>query len=212
MSGELRTQNGTDRNGGIHPTAPRRSRLGQALTLVALGALSAGTVDCAQQRAPIDQRQENRLSKSFFVGPDLRGGQDDPEFYVNNFVVAAPASQTLVPVGTYDEVDRIRFEIQENFLIARKAYEYVTGSDGRGVRGPTNTGLIVAVYRIISHFDERPAYSPITGEELNIITENTTDRPWFQREKFRVDWSQNLVDNPDWGGLFYGQIFGDLLF
>src|SRR6185437_11552149 len=29
--------------------------------------------------------------------------------------------------------------------------------------------------------------------ELNVVVENSTDRPWYQRQYFRVDWSQNLA-------------------
>ncbi|MEZ4408670.1 MAG: hypothetical protein R3A52_19690 [Polyangiales bacterium] len=177
-----------------------------------LGGLAIGNADCAQERDPIDRTQPGRVDKHFFVGANLRDSTDNPEFYVNNYVVDASGSNNMVPVGTYDEVDRIRWEIQENVLLARKAYEYVTNSDGRGVAGPTNNGLIVAAYRIDSHFDVRRAYNPTTGEEINVVEENRTDRPWYDREYMRVDWSQNLVDNPDWGGLFYGSIFGDLSF
>jgi hypothetical protein len=51
----------------------------------------------------------------------------------------------------------------------------------------------------------RRSYNPTTGEELNIVEENMVDRPWYEREYMRVDWSQNLVDNPDWSFLFYGR-------
>ena len=58
---------------------------------------------------------------------------------------------------------------------------------------PVNDGQIVASYHIESHFDIKRDYNPQTGEQLNIIEENTTDRPWYEREHFRVDWSKNLV-------------------
>jgi hypothetical protein len=54
------------------------------------------------------------------------------------------------------------------------------------------------------------AYNPQTGEELNIVEENTTDRPWYQRDYFRVDWSTNQVDTPQWLDMFIGKAFGDL--
>ena len=179
---------------------------------LALGGLAVGNANCAEERAPIDRTQPGRVDKSFFVGTDLRSAQDDPEFYINNYVVDAPTSQSLVPVGTYDDVDRIRWEIQEDVLLARKAYEYVQNSDGHGVRGRTETGIVVAAYAIQSHFDVRRAYNPTTGEEINVIEENMSDRPWYDRAYMRVDWANNLVDNPGWGELFYGAIFGDLSF
>ena len=57
----------------------------------------------------------------------------------------------------------------------------------------TTDGQIVASFAITKHFDIRRDYNPTTGEENNVIVENDTDRPWYQREYFRVDWSKNLV-------------------
>lgn len=205
----------------------RRSRLRAALAALALSALGgSATTSCGIERPAIDLRQPDGMRKSFFVGANLRDNSDNPEFYMNNFVVASPADQSLVAVGSYDQVDRIVWEVQEGYLIGRKAYEFVTNRDGYGA-GPGSagnhgavishrpgeelSGVIVAAYRIESHFDVRYDYDPSTGQRLNRIIE-AQDRPWYDREYMRVDWSQNIVDNPDWGELFYGSIFGDLSF
>ena len=56
------------------------------------------------------------------------------------------------------------------------------------------------VFKILSHFDVKREYNPGTGEQTNVISENTTDRPWYDRDYMRVDWSNNLVDvQPDTG-------------
>ena len=55
--------------------------------LLALTGLLVGSVDCAQERAAIDRTQDNALSKSFFIGSDYLSTADDPEYYVNNYVV-----------------------------------------------------------------------------------------------------------------------------
>ena len=84
-------------------------------------------------------------------------------------------------------------------LNARLAYERIAGTDGKGKRydgveqKPTNDGQIVASYAIESHFDIRRDYNPQTGEQLNVIVENSQDRPWYEREHMRVDWSKNLI-------------------
>ena len=39
-------------------------------------------------------------------------------------------------------------------------------------------------------------YNDATGEQSN-VTENTSDRPWYEREYIRVDWSHNLLANFD---------------
>ena len=191
---------------------PRLSRWRQ-LSLLALTALTLGSANCAEERPAINRTQEGRIRKEWLVGADYTNAADDPEFYMENFVVDAPTDQTLMPVGTYDDVDRIHWEIQENMLLARKSYEYVTGSDGAGRRASrTQNGLIVAAYRIESQFDVRNDYNPSTGEPINVVSENTTDRRWYDRDFIRVDWSRNLVDNPDWSFLFYGALFGGLSF
>src|SRR4030095_1437193 len=62
-------------------------------------------------------------------------------------------------------------------------------------------GIVIASWPVLSHFDIRRQYNPTTGEELNVIVENTTDRPWYQREYFRVDWGTNLVASSQWDPL-----------
>ena len=100
-------------------------------------------------------------------------------------------------------------------LNARLSYERIGGTDGTGnkVDGlspkQTEDGQVVASFKIESHFDIKRAYNPSTGEEQNLIQENTTDRPWYQREYFRVDWSQNLMtDSYDFDTLSMMGLFG----
>ena len=63
---------------------------------------------------------------------------------------------------------------------------------------------------ITSHFDIKRSYNPLTGEETNVIAEDTTDREWWQRSYFRVSWGQQRGIHhdgnikPDSGGT-YGQ-------
>jgi len=185
----------------------------RSFAVLCLTALSAGGLDCAQERDPINRVRENALPKNFFVGANYTDQADDPEFYANNFVVDGTADNSMMPVGTYDDVDRVRWEIQEDFLLARKSYEYIEGSEGRAASAQrTPHGVIVAAYRIESHFDQRRAYNPSTGEEINVVEENTVDRRWHQRDFIRVDWSRNLVNNPDWAWVWYGSVFGEMSF
>ena len=165
--------------------------------LVAAATLAAG---CAGERAPVDQVQPNALSKSFFVGPNLQSEADDPEFYSRGTLVDVGgygASQQALFTSTYGQpVSRVRWEITEDALIARLAYERIADSDGKGTgKSTTNKqdGQIVAAYRISSHFDTRRDYNKQTGEESNVMIEDTLSRPWYLREKMRVDFSKNLV-------------------
>lgn len=164
---------------------------------------------CAQEREPINKVQANALAKSFFVG-DPGDPSDDPEFYWRNFVVDGSEAQELVGIGSWSAVDRIKWEITENTLYARRSYSQNPGGDNKGSGPGFPSGTIVAAYPISSHFDIKRAYNPQTGEDLNIVEENTTDRPWYERDYFRVDWSTNTVDTPDWSDMFTGKIFGGL--
>jgi len=186
------------------------------LLLAAVVLVAVPGSGCASERDPISRVQPNALNKHFFVGDKLDEASDDPEFRWRNYVVDASVSQSQIGVGSWGHVDRIKWEITEDLLLARKAYAIADGQDDKGETPgaglkKTNGGTVVAAYRIDSHFDIRREYNPATGEELNIIVENTADRPWFARDYMRVDWSQNLVtNNPMWNEVFTGQVFGNL--
>lgn len=158
-----------------------------------------GTTSCASERAPINRVQANALQKSFFVGNDLSSPSDDPEFYYRATIVDVDYGDPrggLFTAGN-ENIARVKFEITEDLLVARLTYERVVGTTGDGTPvGPDqNSGQIVAAFKIESHFDIKRDYNPITGEELNIIDENTTDSPWYARQYMRVDWSQNLISD-----------------
>ena len=169
--------------------------LKRQLTFVALGLMAASaTVGCAQERDPISRVQPQALKKSWFVG-DLANPNDDPEFYARAMVIDAGygVSQDLVFTNSINTVSRIKWSVEEDMLIGRASTERILGSDAKGNNGgKDNDGIVAYAYRIQSHFDVRRDYNPATGEETNVISENSIDRPWYEREYFRVDWSRNL--------------------
>jgi hypothetical protein len=172
-----------------------RSRLFRFLGLIGLTCAVLGiSMGCAQERAPINRVQADALSKHFFVGPNLSDPSDDPEFYMGNRIIDEPdgVGQGFWMIQSIGSLARIKWEIQETVLIARLTYERIQNSDYHGSQ-TTNNGQVVAEFNITSHFDIVRDYNPQTGEQLNLIVENTTDRPWYEREYFRVDWSTNLV-------------------
>jgi len=171
--------------------------------------LGLAATGCAQEREPIDRVQPNVLEKSFFLGPDIHDSADDPEFYTRAYSAGSSYNQPTFWYGTGSGVDRVRFEITEDLLIARKAYQIGRGRDDKGVPGGEANGTVVAAYRILSHFDIRNSYNPVTGEELNIREENVSDRPWYEREFIRVDWSTNEVANPMYLDELFSKWFGE---
>jgi len=181
------------------------------LVIMVLMVLAAG---CAAERAAIDRVQPYALEKKFFVGEDLADPADNPEFWTQGTLVDVGygASQDGLFTSTYAQpMSRMRWEITEDFLIGRLSYERVEGSDGKGIGAEAVDGVIVAVFEIDKHFDIVKAYNPTTGEKLNILEENSTDRPWFEREYMRVDWSENLnTDSYDFDTLSLLGIYGGI--
>ncbi|HEY3360025.1 MAG TPA: hypothetical protein VGQ83_42635 [Polyangia bacterium] len=202
------------------------------LATLALVALASG---CASERPSIDRVQANALKKEFFVGKPVVDAQNKPvldeagnpifeypEFYMRGTVVDVGygAEQDGLFTSTYAQpISRIKWEVTENFLNARLSYERIAGTDGKGnpVDGltkrlkPSPDGQIVASYAIKSHFDVKRAYNPTTGEPLNVIEENSSDRVWYEREYFRVDWSQNhSTDAYDFDTLSMMGIYGSI--
>lgn len=175
-------------------------------------------LDCAEERDPVNRVQPYAIDKAYFIGEDFTDTRDDPEFYTRNHVIdvgygAEGASEGLLFTSTpLEPVARIKWQITEDYLIGRLSYERIAGSDGKGVPDvdkygravgrDTNDGAVVVMFEIESHFDIVNAYNPTTGEKLNVIEENAEDRPWNQRQYFRVDWSKNLsTDNYDFDTL-----------
>lgn len=198
-----RRQPSANSPGTTAPWSPSgRPAWAAVVSTAAVAALVAGGAGCAQERAPINRVQAEALAKSFFVGAHLDSTEDDPEFYKRGSVVdvAYGAAQDGLFTSSYGQpLSRVRWEITEDTLNARLSYERIAGTDDKGnayngvQRKNANDGQIVASYAIASHFDVKHDYNPQTGEQLNIVVENTSDRPWYQREYFRVDWSKNLV-------------------
>jgi hypothetical protein len=163
--------------------------------LLVLGLFAAG---CAKEKPPRSYVQSNVIDKGYFQG----------EWWHSSKVVQVnvpfegmtyPGDATADYSGNGFSCSRIRWVIDENYLYAFRSYELVRGSNPDAtnpVTGQTVSEYIgepVAAYRIQSHFDIRRQYNPTTGENYNVIEENTVDRKWFERQYMRVDWSQNLL-------------------
>ncbi|MBN8611556.1 MAG: zinc-dependent metalloprotease [Deltaproteobacteria bacterium] len=157
------------------------------LLLTALMAVIASP-GCGDPREPINQIQPGAIEKSVFAG----------EWYFQQTVIDSPYSAGFTFVGEQGRLERVRWEVQETFLLARRTYEWIDGAEPAGIGGDqVQQGSVVAAYRIQSHFDIRRQYNPVTGEELNVVSENATDRPWYERQFMRVDWSTNLANATD---------------
>jgi hypothetical protein len=166
------------------------------ILLAALSAMAA--FGCAQPEL-VDRTQPNYVKKA-----DLIDGQ----WYIKETVVDMPKTPGAPGViGSGGGMEKIRWEVQENLLVGYRTYEVVPGADPRvdpvkskigDVRfrdGKAFKGNPVFAFTITSHFDRQRQYNAATGEVTNVLVEDSSDRPWYQREFMRVDWRNSQVIN-----------------
>jgi len=178
-----------------------RSVLGHVATLIAVAAAGTG---CADSIGDIDRTQPGLIAKKNFEG----------QWFLRETVVDVPETSPAAFVGVNSSLEMVAWDIQEDHLVGYRSYEEIPGIDDRAAsalakpsdqpvtpglgwgRDPTlYKGAPVVAYRIQEHVDVQRGYNSRTGEQNNIISENSSDRPWYDREFIRVDWSQNDVEN-----------------
>ncbi len=157
-------------------------RLGFLAVFMAMAA--AG---CAQQVADIDRTQPNKIRKSSFDG----------EWYFRQTVVDINGTGTSTFVANEGDANRIQFDFSETALIARRTHEDILGIDAPADNvpeefadsfDPSSDGSPIVAFGV-DHFDVQRAYNTATGEQSNLIVENRSDRPWFERDWVRVRWN-----------------------
>ncbi|MCA2980573.1 MAG: zinc-dependent metalloprotease, partial [Myxococcaceae bacterium] len=146
---------------------------------------------CGEPIQPRSTVQQNALSKRDFDGV----------WYFRQTVVGVPFATGFTFPGEQgeNEMEKVVWDIQENVLVARRAYEFVRGSEKGNPAFAAGAdrryqGAPVAAFRITSHFDIIREYNASTGEEFDKLIESQ-ERKWFERAFFRVDWSKNEVTN-----------------
>lgn len=171
-------------------TRSRSTRLTALLFTMATAAWSAvSTGGCAGQ-GDVDRTQPDKIDKSIFF--DAAG--QPKVWYYRETTVDAPLESNWAFEGIQGTMEKVRFVITEKYLIGYRAYDYVPGSQNDFTSALSNTDTPLLVYAIKSHFDVKREYNPATGEQTNVISENTTDRPWDQRQYMRVDWGYNQAN------------------
>ncbi|MBM4784124.1 MAG: hypothetical protein GQE15_41170 [Archangiaceae bacterium] len=157
----------------------------------ALLCLAAVVVSCGTPVQPRSTVQHDAIAKS-----DLEG-----VWYFRQTVVGVPFATGFTFPGEQgeNEMEKIVWDIQENTLIARRAYEFVRGSEKGQEPFASGAdrryqGAPVAAFKITSHFDVIREYNASTGEEYDKLIESQ-ERKWFERKFIRVDWSKNEVTN-----------------
>ena len=163
--------------------------------MVLAAAALAMASGCMEQREDRNYIQTNVVDKSLFEGEFYHThtiiDNDQESTYAWAFRGSVSFDQTNSVIGT---IARVRFVIDEDWLYAFRSYPVVADAD-RTPTGERDMDLYepMAAWPIESHFDIVRRYNTETGEELNVIEENSQDRPWYERQYMRVDWAGNVM-------------------
>lgn len=172
-------------------------------------------VGCAQSNGDVVRVQPNVVRKA-----DLLDGQ----WFFRNTVTWTPFNTQFTYPGQTGNMEKLVWEIQENNLVGYRSYAYTVGAEanvdpdsrisgttakycdaaGKCTGGQKYFGAPVVAFPIESHFDIQRGYNPATGEQTNVVSENTTDRFWNQREYVRVNWAANILNKNS--GLNWGTV------
>lgn len=171
------------------------NRLFRAVLLAATAFVAVG---CGQPEL-IDRTGPNPIKKSELL---------EGTWYIQESIIDAPKTPgASAVVGFGGKMEKIRWKIQEDLLVGYRSYEIVPGADPRVDREKSKLGKVifkdgrpyegnpVFAYKITSHFDRQRQYNAATGEQSNVLEENTVDRPWYERQYMRVDFSNNQLHN-----------------
>ncbi len=142
---------------------------------------------CGTQQPAVNRVQPGAIDRDVFEG----------DWYFLQTVIDTPYSAPYTFVGEQGATEKIEWELQEDLLLARRTYSHIANGEPEGISGATEEGAVIAAWKVEKHFDIQRAYNPVTGETQNVIEENDVDRPWYDRDYVRIDWSQNLVTNND---------------
>ncbi len=156
---------------------------------------------------PINRVDVNVVEKSIFTGSWYMGRMVIDVDYEAAGIGTFPGDNASDFVGSFTSLPRIRWVIDQNYIYAYRDYEIVLGGDGEE-RTNDYLGQPIAAFKVQGHFDIKRDYNATTGEETNVLVENSDDRRWYQRQFMRVDWSKNVL--PGYYGMTHDlyEVFG----
>ena len=179
------------------PESEGNGMIKRVVTLLAM-VVMAVPFGCSEPVDDISTVQPHYVSKALFTG----------EWAYKQTITDAAPEVALGFVGLEGSMEKIRWEITKGLLLAYRTHEAIPGLDEDStLEGGEYQGDPVAAFAITKHFDIRRGYSATTGEQTNEIVENSSDRPWFEREYMRVDWGSggSILGPVDIGLASYSQ-------
>ncbi len=181
--------------------------------LLTLGA-SMWLGGCSDVVEDIDRTQPNLINKDLFQG----------EWYFARTVVDVPYEASGTFIGDRQEYHigaedfpayKVRWRLDEHALYACRVDEIILGGNSEGrtegdeenpskaeARADADAGELfpcthpVAAFPV-RHIDVIRQYNSATGEQSNVLMENSSDRHWYERDYVRIDWEANLLANVD---------------
>ena len=103
---------------------------------VLLAACGAALVGCAEKVKDVDRIQPHYQEKALFEG----------EWYYRQTVVDMPPQASFLFTGIEGDLSKVRWEIRELELIARRSHETIPGIDERETDSESFYGDPVAVF------------------------------------------------------------------
>lgn len=177
-------------------------KFGAALRHAVLGlvAVTLPLGGCVDDVGTVDRTGPDKIDKRLFEGVWI---------YVKT-TVDVPYSSAISFVGHMDfgEAAKVVFDVQEDWLMAYPVVERVEGTekewrlhkmrkywdpDARDEFIDIYVGAPIAAWPITSHFDVQRSYNTYNGAQGNEVVENTSDRPWYERDYVRVQWHQQGI-------------------
>jgi len=164
------------------------------ISFLVLGLMAWG---CATEPEPLDKTQPDAVNKAMFTG----------DWYYKLTVVDTEWANNATFIGeeAFFGAAKVRWDITEDKLNGHMVPQKYRNNKGEMVENTIGMEVMVLSFNIKGHFDIKYMENSTTREDLNVIIENDSDRPWWEREYMRVDWSENQVTN------IWAPMAGDLL-
>lgn len=192
-------------SGSPHNGWPRVARaLVWSLTAGLFGTVGLATAPgCVEDVGLIDRTAPYKLDKKMFEGVWL----------YQQTTIDVPFSSAVSFAGEQPFLGgtkKIIFDLQEDVLVAYPIVETIEGTEKEWKRHKIRkywdpkhrdefleiyVGPPVARWPIESHFDVQRSYNTFNGAQSNEVVENTSDRPWYQRDYVRVSWHRQGIQD-----------------
>ena len=117
-------------------------------------------------------------------------------------------------LGAAPDIDTPLYQTDENGDVLKDendkpmpvTYQRRIGNEIVTVQRYIYRGSPIVAFPIASHFDIKAGYNTLTGEQNNVISEESSDREWWERDFMRVSWGASQVGHVDENILIPGAI------